>query len=202
MEVYSFSIWFVIFRTTSWLLSKVIHSLVSFVIIGTPRRTYLSLIVCSCNFSSFRHQPRFCLCWFFIPVFPIIGTQSRFNLSSLVGSTRFSSLGQLSRFYLCSFLFFHLKLIVGTRSFCFSAFGHHLGLMEVYSFSVLFLIFGTTSYLPSKDIHSLVWFVIIRTPRSPYLSLIVCSFNFSPFRHHRRFLLFFIPLVPIYWKTV
>ena len=55
------------FWTTSEVLSKVIHSLLWFVIMGTPPRRYLSLIVCSFNFSSFRPHPSFCQCLFFIP---------------------------------------------------------------------------------------------------------------------------------------
>ena len=115
MEVYSFSIWFLIFGTRSYVLCKVIHSLLWFVIIRMRPRPYESFIVFSFNFSSFRPCLRFYLCLFFIP-----------------------------------FVSYHWIAI-----------------------QVL-----------SKIIYLFYTFFVIGMPIRPYLSLIVCSFNFSPFRHH------------------
>ena len=75
--------------------------------------------------------------------------------------------------------------------------------MEVFSFSLYFLILGPTSQVFSKVIHSFLGSVIIGTPPRPYLRLIVFSFNFQSFGNHpRSYLYLFFILVVYYWNTI
>ena len=75
------------------------HSLLLFVIIGSPPRPYLSLIVFPLISNRLDTILGSTYVYTSSILFPMIGTPSRFNPFSFVFSTRFSSLGQLCRFY-------------------------------------------------------------------------------------------------------
>ena len=134
----------------------------------------------------------------------MIGTPSRFNPFSFVFSTQFSSLGQLCRFYYADSFFpfvtnhwdtIHWFLTVWSPS----RFDGSLFFLPLVSHLC-------DDFVASFCGHSFFNLVCHYwdAPRRPYLSLIVCSFNFSSFRRHPRFCLclFFIPFVSYYWNGI